>query len=53
MTEKKLSLGILIVTMNGGIKRVKKELLPQLKNVDEIIISHQITDETLPETHSL
>lgn len=37
--------------MNDWIERVKKELLPQLKNVDEIIISHQITDSYIkPET---
>lgn len=37
--------------MNSSIERVKKELLPQLINVDEIIISHQITDSSIkPET---
>ncbi|MBS9775345.1 glycosyltransferase [Candidatus Gracilibacteria bacterium] len=52
--ENKLTLGVLITTMNNGIKRVKKELLPQLKDVDEVIISHQITDENIsPEKENL
>lgn len=39
--------------MNQGINRVKKELLPQLKNC-EVIISHQITDnKTKPEKKSM
>jgi len=45
--ESKLTLWILITTMNYWINRVKKELLPQLKNIDEIIISHQITDKKI------
>jgi len=45
------TLGILITTMNEGIERVKNTLLPELQNVDEVIISHQITDENIsPET---
>ena len=48
MKEKSnITLWILITTMNNGINRVKKELLSQLKNVDEIIISHQITDKNI------
>ena len=48
--KKNLTLGILITTTNKNIERVKKELLPQLKNVDEVIISHQVFDgETEPE----
>lgn len=48
------TLWVLITTMNSSIERVKKELLPQLKWVDEIIISHQITDENIkPEIQSL
>lgn len=48
------TLWILITTMNSWIERVKKELLPQLKWVDEIIISHQITDNNIiPETLNL
>ncbi|MDR3168436.1 MAG: glycosyltransferase family 2 protein [Candidatus Peribacteria bacterium] len=53
MNEKKLTLGILINTMNEGIERVKEKLLPQLTHVDEIIISHQITDERTPEKEKL
>ena len=45
--NKELTLWIIITTMNNWIKRVKKELLPQLKNVDEIIISHQIIDKNI------
>lgn len=33
--------------MNSWIERVKKDVLPQLKWVDEIVISHQITDENI------
>ena len=44
MKKKKLKIGILITTTNDKIKRVEKELLPQLKSADEIIISHQIFD---------
>lgn len=52
--KNKLTLWILITTMNSWIERVKKELLPQLKNVDEVIISHQITDKNiLPEEWNL
>lgn len=52
--SKNIKLSVLITTMNGWIARVKKELLPQLKNVDEVIISHQIMDEkTSPEKESL
>lgn len=52
--EKLPTLGILITTMNDGINRVVSELLPQLKKVDEIIISHQITDNiTQPYKDSL
>lgn len=49
-----LKLSVLITTMNEWIDRVKKDLLIQLKEVDEIIISHQITDDTInPETENL
>ncbi len=49
-----ITLSILITTMNEKIERVKNELIPQLKNVDEIIISHQITDKNIiPEEDSL
>jgi len=41
------TLWVLITTMNEWIERVKKELIPQLKNVDEVIISHQITDKNI------
>lgn len=48
------TLWVLITTMNEWIYRVKTELLPQLKNVDEVIISHQITDKNiLPENNNL
>jgi len=33
--------------MNKNIEKVKKHLLPQLKNLDEIVISHQITDKSI------
>lgn len=39
-----LTLSVLITTMNENIFRVERELLPQLRNIDEIVISHQITD---------
>lgn len=42
-----LTLWVLITTMNYWITRVKKDLLKQLKNVDEVIISHQITEESI------
>jgi len=45
--QNNLTLWILITTINSWIDRVKKELIPQLKNVDEIIISHQITDKNI------
>jgi len=45
--KKELTLWILITTMNEWINRVKKELLKQLKNVDEIVISHQITNKNI------
>lgn len=49
-----ITLWVLITTMNDWIYRVKKELLPQLINVDEVIISHQITDwSILPESNTL
>ncbi len=52
--QNKPTLAILITTMNNWIERVKKELLPQLKNVDEVIISHQITEKNIsPETERL
>lgn len=38
------TLAILITTMNNGIKRVVEEVLPQIQEADQIIISHQITD---------
>jgi hypothetical protein len=44
---KKLTFWVFITTMNDWIDRVLKELLPQLKNVDEVIISHQITDNKI------
>lgn len=47
MKNENLTLWILITTLDNWINRVWDELLPQLKNVDEIIISHQITDENL------
>jgi len=47
----KLTLSILITTMNDWIDRVKKELLPQLQNTDEVIISHQITNKNLFPEH--
>lgn len=48
------TLSILITTMNEWIERVKKELLPQLEEVDEVIISHQITrSDILPEIKRL
>ncbi|MBA2862111.1 glycosyltransferase family 2 protein [Methanococcus maripaludis] len=43
---KKLKLCVLITTMNENIKRVKEELLPQLKNC-EVVISHQITNGSI------
>jgi hypothetical protein len=53
MKTNNLTLGILITTCNENIKRVKKDLVPNLiknKNIDEIIISHQIFDKiTKPE----
>lgn len=40
--------------MNSWIERVKKELIPQLWNVDEVIISHQITEKNIqPELENL
>jgi hypothetical protein len=33
--------------MNNSIHRVKRDLLPQLSAVDEVIISHQITDDRI------
>lgn len=52
--QNNITLSILITTMNDGIYRVKKELIPQLKNIDEVIVSHQITDKNIkPETKSL
>jgi hypothetical protein len=45
--KKEITLWVLITTMNEWIKRVKNELLPQLKNVEEIVISHQITDKNI------
>ncbi len=52
--KNELTLAVLITTMNEWIERVKKELIPQLKNVDEVIISHQITDKNiLPEKEEL
>lgn len=52
--QNNLTLWVLITTMNEWIYRVKNELLPQLKNVDEVIISHQITDwSILPESNNL
>lgn len=54
MKNKTPTLWILITTMNNWIVRVKQELLPQLKNVDEVIISHQITDKNIiPESKEL
>ncbi len=54
MNNKELTLSILITTMNDWIHRVKKELLPQLNNADEVIISHQITDKNIkPENKPL
>lgn len=47
MWKNNITLSILITTMNDWIHRVKKELLPQLKEVDEVIISHQITDKNI------
>lgn len=35
--------------MNGGIEDVKSRLLPQLKDVDQIVIAHQITDNRIAE----
>jgi glycosyltransferase involved in cell wall biosynthesis len=53
MKTNNFTLGILITTCNENIKRVKKDLVPNLiknKNIDEIIISHQIFDKiTKPE----
>ena len=49
-----LTLWVLITTMNSWIYRVKKDLLPQLQGVDEVIISHQITNNfTKPEEKKL
>lgn len=49
-----LTLSVLITTMNDWIYRVKSELLNQLKYVDEVIISHQITDNNIkPEKEKL
>lgn len=42
---KNLTLGVVITTMNDGIHKVYSELLPQVKNVDYIVISHQLTEE--------
>ncbi len=44
---KTIKITILITTLNDGIERVIKNLLPQLKDVYEIIISHQITDKNI------
>ncbi|MFT4244723.1 MAG: glycosyltransferase family 2 protein [Candidatus Woesearchaeota archaeon] len=41
-----MKISVLVTTMNNGIERVLKELVPQLVNC-EIIISHQITDKTI------
>lgn len=52
--QNNLKLSVLITTMNDRIHRVKNELLEQLKNVDEVIISHQITDKNIkPELEKL
>ncbi|MFW5704360.1 MAG: glycosyltransferase [Nanoarchaeota archaeon] len=50
-----MKISILITTMNDKIKKVKKELLPQLKKKNvEVIISHQITESNIkPEINSL
>lgn len=54
MKKNNLKLSVLITTMNWWIQRVKNELLPQLKEVDEIIISHQITVKSIiPENNIL
>lgn len=54
MWKNNITLSVLITTMNEWIHRVKKELLPQLKEVDEVIISHQITDTNIiPENNIL
>jgi glycosyltransferase involved in cell wall biosynthesis len=47
MKKKKLTFSVIITTMNSEIDRVIKNLLPQLNFVDEVIISHQITDENI------
>ncbi len=47
MQNKELKLSILITTINEWIFRVKNDLLPQLLDVDEIIISHQITNKSM------
>lgn len=39
-----LTVWVLITTMNQWLQRVLDELLPQLHEADEVIISHQITD---------
>jgi glycosyltransferase involved in cell wall biosynthesis len=50
---KKLELCVLITTMNENIRRVKEELLPQLKECN-VVISHQITKIDIhPETEPL
>lgn len=52
--QNNLKLSVLVTTMNEWIYRVKKELLPQLMNVYEVIISHQITDKNIkPEQEKL
>lgn len=52
--KQELTLAVLITTMNSWIERVKNELLPQLSWVDEVIISHQITDKNIiPESENL
>lgn len=49
-----IKLSIIIPTFNEKIERVKKELLPQLKDVYEVVISHQITNPSIiPETENL
>lgn len=42
--KEKASFGVLILTINNNIERVKRDLLPQLSKVEEIVISHQIFD---------
>lgn len=54
MTNNRPTLSILITTMNENIQKVKQNLLPSIRHVDQIVISHQITNEKiLPEKGQL